>query len=505
MFLAIFIVFISAVLLWDYLSVKRRNDILHYMPGPRALPLVGNAFMYRGQTQEEISKLIQSNRKKYGPLYRVWVLRQLAVFSCDPKDYEAVLSSTQYLTKNNLYDLLYDWLGTGLLMSDGKKWHSRRKIITPAFHFKILEEFVEVFDQQSGVMVKNLLSKADGKTPINIYPVVCLAALDIIAETAMGVKINAQQNPQFPYVQAVQCASDIISKRFVKVWLRINWIFRLLAPHDYRRLKESVRLMHDFTEKIIMERRKTLQENLKKESSAALNQVDELGQKKRMALLDVLLQSTENGVGLSNEDIREEVDTFMFEGHDTTTSAISFALCLISRHPEVQRKLFDEIRSVFGDDKDRSVTIRDLGELKYLECVIKESLRLYPPVLLIGRYFNEDVEIRGKRIPANTNFTLGLFLILRDPNYFEDPDAFKPERFMAENIHKIYPYAYIPFSAGPRNCIGQKFAILEMKSTISKMLRHFELLPLGPEVRPLLNLVLRSVNGCHIGLTPRKY
>uniref|UniRef100_A0A1B0ALV1 Cytochrome P450 n=1 Tax=Glossina palpalis gambiensis TaxID=67801 RepID=A0A1B0ALV1_9MUSC len=444
MFLAIFIIFISALLLWDYLSVKRRNDMLHYMPGPRALPFVGNAFMYRGQSQE--------------------------VFSCDPKDYEAVLNSTEYLTKNNLYDLLYGWLGTGLLMSDGKKWHSRRKIITPAFHFKILEDFVEVFDQQSGVMVKNLLSKADGKTPINMYPVVCLAALDIIAETAMGVKINAQQNPQFPYVQAVQCASDIISKRFVKVWLRINWIFRLLAPHDYRRLMESIRLMHEFTEKIIMERRKTLQENLKKESYEALNQVDELGQKKRMALLDVLLQSTENGVGLSNEDIREEVDTFMFEGHDTTTSAISFALCLISRHPEVQQKLFDEIRSVFGDDKDRSVTIRDLGELKYLECVIKESMRLYPPVQMIGRYFNEDVEIRGKRIPANTNFTLGIFIILRDPNYFEDPDVFKPERFMAENIHKIYPYAYIPFSAGPRNCIGQKFALLEMKSTIRSIM-----------------------------------
>lgn len=96
---------------------------------------------------------------------------------------------------------------------------------------------------------------------------------------------------------------------------------------------------------------------------------------------------------------------------------------------------------------------------------------------------------------------------MRDPEYFPDPDAFKPERFSAEEItegaNKINPFAYTPFSAGPRNCIGQKFAMLEMKSTISKVLRHFELLPLGTEVRPMINLILRSATGVNIGLKPR--
>lgn len=261
--------------------------------------------------------------------------------------------------------------------------------------------------------------------------------------------------------------------------------------------------MHNFTEKIIMERRTALETSLKENNATA--DENDLGQKKRMALLDVLLQSTIDGAPLNNEDIREEVDTFMFEGHDTTTSGISFALHLISRHAEVQQKLFEEIVEVLGNDKDRPVSMRDLGELKYLECVVKESLRLYPPVPIIGRYFTEDVEIHGKMIPAGTNYTVGIFVSLRDPKTFPDPDAFKPERFLNQSIDKIDPYAYIPFSAGPRNCIGQKFAILEMKSTISKMLRHFELLPLGPEVRPMMNLVLRSANGNHLGLKPRKY
>lgn len=198
----------------------------------------------------------------------------------------------------------------------------------------------------------------------------------------------------------------------------------------------------------------------------------------------------------------------MFEGHDTTSSALTFCLHLISRHPIVQAELFEEIRKVLGDDKDRPVTQRDLGELKYLECVIKESLRLYPTVPLIGRNFEEDVNLRGKLIPEGTNITIGIYIMQRDPKYFPDPDSFRPERFLNEYIEggeKLNPYVYVPFSAGPRNCIGQKFAILEMKSTISKILRHFELLPLGENLRPVLSIILRSENGSQMGLKPRNY
>lgn len=98
---------------------------------------------------------------------------------------------------------------------------------------------------------------------------------------------------------------------------------------------------------------------------------------------------------------------------------------------------------------------------------------------------------------------MNLFAVMRDPDYFPEPNVFKPERFSDDSTQKVNPFAYVPFSAGPRNCIGQKFAIMEMKSTISKMLRHFELLPLGPEAKPIINLIIRSSTGVHIGLRPR--
>ncbi|XP_017852670.1 cytochrome P450 4d2 isoform X1 [Drosophila busckii] len=504
--LALLLIGVTSLLLWDYLARKRRNDMLHYMPGPPALPLLGNVLMYRGLSGERIMDFVRYNCKRYGTIYRVWVLNQLAVFSTDPADIEVILSSPQHITKNNLYNLLQSWLGTGLLMSTGRKWHARRKIITPTFHFKILEQFVDIFDQQSAVMVQQLQPHADGKTPLNIFPTICLAALDIIAETAMGTKINAQMHPDLPYVRAVFEVTNIMTTRFIKPWERIDWLFRLLAPKLAQKQDALIKTMHEFTETIIQQRREALINDQQGQQKAAAGELDDLGQKRRMALLDVLLQSNIDGAPLSNEDIREEVDTFMFEGHDTTSSGMSFCLYEISRHPQVQERLINEIEQVLGKDKQRSVTLRELNELKYLECVIKESLRLHPPVPIIGRNFSEDVEIRGKRIPAGTNYSIGIYMLLRDAKYFESPDEFKPERFLNDvddTTTQAHPYAYIPFSAGPRNCIGQKFAILEMKSTISKTLRHFELLPLGPEPICTLSLVLRSKNGMHMGLRPR--
>ena len=151
----------------------------------------------------EIFQFLKNLSTNFGKVNRLWFFGECVVTVQDAKYFESILSSQQLIKKNVLYDLLRCWLGDGLLISSGSKWHGRRKIITPTYHFKILEEFVEIFDQQSFVMVERLQSQADGKTALNIFPVVCLTALDIIAETAMGVKINAQKNPNFPYAKAV--------------------------------------------------------------------------------------------------------------------------------------------------------------------------------------------------------------------------------------------------------------------------------------------------------------
>ncbi|XP_017034672.3 probable cytochrome P450 4d14 [Drosophila kikkawai] len=509
MYLELIALVLTVLYVYDYLRNRHHNRMYAEagITGPRRYPLVGNAPMLLNESPKTVFDLQWRLIKEFGKNIQIQILGDRGFMTADPKMIEAIMSSQQTIQKNNLYGLLVNWLGDGLLLSTGKKWFRRRKVITPAFHFKILEDFVEVFDQQSATMAEKLYDRADGKTVINMFPVACLCAMDIIAETAMGVKINAQLQPDFPYVKSVKTASEMFADRLMNPLQRLDPTMRLFYPKLFAKLNRNVKAMQDFTNSVITERRDLLQKALADGSydATAASLMEDVGQKRRMALLDVLLQSTIDGAPLTNEDIAEEVDTFMFEGHDTTTSSIAFTCYLLSRHPEVQARVFQEIRDVIGDDKSTPVDMKILGELKYLECVIKESLRLFPSVPIIGRHITEDTVLDGKLIPANSDVIILIYHAHRDPDFFPEPEKFIPERFSLERKGEINPFAYTPFSAGPRNCIGQKFAMLEMKSTVSKMLRHFELLPLGAEVKPVLNLILRSTTGINVGIKPRVY
>nr|Q9VS79.2 RecName: Full=Cytochrome P450 4d8; AltName: Full=CYPIVD8 [Drosophila melanogaster]AAL13671.1 GH22459p [Drosophila melanogaster] len=441
---------------------------------------------------------------KFGHLQRVWIFNRLLIMSGDAELNEQLLSSQEHLVKHPVYKVLGQWLGNGLLLSDGKVWHQRRKIITPTFHFSILEQFVEVFDQQSNICVQRLAQKANGNT-FDVYRSICAAALDIIAETAMGTKIYAQANESTPYAEAVNECTALLSWRFMSVYLQVELLFTLTHPHLKWRQTQLIRTMQEFTIKVIEKRRQALED----QQSKLMDTADEdVGSKRRMALLDVLLMSTVDGRPLTNDEIREEVDTFMFEGHDTTTSALSFCLHELSRHPEVQAKMLEEIVQVLGTDRSRPVSIRDLGELKYMECVIKESLRMYPPVPIVGRKLQTDFKythsVHGDGvIPAGSEIIIGIFGVHRQPETFPNPDEFIPERH--ENGSRVAPFKMIPFSAGPRNCIGQKFAQLEMKMMLAKIVREYELLPMGQRVECIVNIVLRSETGFQLGMRKRKH
>ena len=225
---------------------------------------------------------------------------------------------------------------------------------------------------------------------------------------------------------------------------------------------------------------------------------------KRIAFLDMLLKAKSEDASLTFDDIQEEVDTFMFEGHDTTTAGAAWICQFIGSHPEVQKKLHAEIDEVFGST-NRQLTNEDLGNLKYLECVIKESLRLCPPVPFFMRYVNEDQTVAGKTIPKGATVTVFAYMIHRDEKYFPDPERFDPDRFLPENSANRHPFAYVPFSAGKRNCIGQRFAMMEEKVLIANILRKFEIKALRPtkEIGKLVELILRPKGGILISVTPR--
>ncbi|XP_043208338.1 cytochrome P450 4V2-like isoform X3 [Amphibalanus amphitrite] len=414
-----------------------------------------------------------------------------------PEAAEVIFSSNQHIQKGEEYESLEPWLGTGLLTSTGTKWHKRRKMLTPAFHFTILDQFMDVFNEQSQVLVAKL--KDTGGQRVNVFPFITKATLDIICEATMGVQIKAQDGARTDYVQAVYDMGEVVFFRFMRPWLRNDLVFRLSSL--YKVQKDSLKLLHGFTDSVIRTRREELSKATSCDGGAV---TDEAGKKKRRAFLDLLLHSTIDGRPLSDADIREEVDTFMFEGHDTTSAGTNWALYNLGRNPDVQQKVYDELVEVLGDQQ-RPLTRDDLPKLRYLEMVIKETLRLFPPVPMIGRRLNSDTVIDGYPIPGSCNVGLLVYAIHRDPVHWPDPERFDPERFSPENSKGRHPYSYVPFSAGPRNCIGQKFALMEEKVLLASVVRTFHVTSHDSldtiKLRP--DVILRLEGGLFLSFTPR--
>ncbi|GBM55810.1 Cytochrome P450 4V2 [Araneus ventricosus] len=225
-------------------------------------------------------------------------------------------------------------------------------------------------------------------------------------------------------------------------------------------------------------------------------------------MLDLLLEKHCVSQELSEEDIREQVNLFLIAGHETLGTTISWALFLLGHHPEVQAKIHDEIDRVFGDDFDRPVTEDDFKDLQYLECVLKELSTYTSKYSLISvqhRYYNEINKSDGYPIPKGAACIIFAYSLHRDEDVFPDPEKFDPDRFSPENSVNIPEFAYIPFSAGPRNCIGYKFAEMELRVILSCIMRNFTVKSLDPmdKVKPILNIGIHSNAEIRIRISSR--
>ncbi|XP_054422118.1 cytochrome P450 4V2 [Pteronotus mesoamericanus] len=466
----------------------------------KAYPLVGHSLILKPDGAGFFQQLIEyTERYRHLPLFTLWLgpIPLLPMYNTEVA--EAILSNSRQIDKSYLYKFLEPWLGLGLLTSTGSKWRSRRKMLTPTFHFTILEDFLDIMNEQANILINKFEKHVNGEA-FNCFVYIALCALDIICETAMGKNIGAQTNDDSEYVRAVYRMSDIIHRRMKTPWLWLDYLFLMFK--EGREHKRTLQIVHTFTNNVINERAKELErakEHRRDDGETTTSR------KKRRAFLDLLLNvADDEGRKLSHDDIREEVDTFMFEGHDTTSSAMNWSLYLLGCYPEVQKKLDNELDEVFGKS-DRPCTLEDLKKLKYLECVIKETLRLFPPVPFFARHINEDCNIVGYNIAKGSQALIIPYSLHRDPRHFPDPEEFRPERFFPENSMGRHAYAYLPFSAGPRNCIGQKFAIMEEKAVLSCILRHFwvECNQKREELGLVGELILRPSNGIWIKLKRR--
>ncbi|XP_072942062.1 cytochrome P450 4d2-like [Epargyreus clarus] len=463
------------------------------VPGPSPLPVLGNALLFLGKPTNFIP-LLKYLKDSYGNVTRVHLLHKRYMILYHPKYVEPLVSRMDLITKGRSYYFLRPWLGDGLLTSEGTRWKIHRKFLTPAFHFNILQNFLPVFQKNEKILIETLKKTVSGPS-VDLFPIMALNALDNVTESIMGVSINAQKNSESKYVKSIEALTKIIAMRMRNPFVAEDAIFKLTS---YKRIQDEVlKVLHGQTKDVISKRRK----ELKILNITQLDPQSELGIRNKHAFLDLLLLAETDGQRVSDEHVREEVDTFMFEGHDTTTSGICFALYILSKHPDVQEKILQEQKDILGDDLNRDPTYSELQQMKYLEQVIRESLRIYPSVPLIERLITKDTDIAGIHVKSNTSIIIDIFHMQRNPELFEDPLEFRPERFESHNMKNAF--SWMAFSAGPRNCIGQKFALMEMKTTLAGVIKHFKLLPVNKELELCADLILRSENGVHVKFEAR--
>ncbi|XP_046640760.1 cytochrome P450 4c3-like [Daphnia pulicaria] len=500
---------------WTW-SRSRFVRLINALPGPDALPFLGN-FMDLNVDHDEYLKIVHFDWiKKYGAIYRLW-LGHPAVLISSPEFMEPILNSQKLISKAVEYRYLNPWLGNCMFLTTGSRWRNRRRLLTPAFHFQILNSFVDVFNEKSADCAREFTKAIEAhgdENEIDIFPMMTQCALDIICETSMG-RQTRNETEKAIYVKNLHRIGQIVMERGIRPWLAFDWIYKLSSLG--RENQRCVKALHTFTNQVIRDRREILKRKANchtdmPKSSLNNNNVifqdtQEFHPKERLAFLDLLIKASETNADFSDDDIREEVDTVMFAGHDTTASAMSFFLHCIAKYPEHQQLVLQEVDAVFGDS-DRDCSVQDAAELKYLECCIKETLRLYPSVPAIMRCLTEDIEIGGYKLPSGTSVALMIHGMHHSPEVFPDPETFDPKRFLPENSIGRHPYAFVPFSAGPRNCIGQKYGMLEIKVVLANLMRRFRFSvsdPSAPLIIPSSEVVLKPKHGIPLILSKRSF
>ncbi|XP_022341984.2 cytochrome P450 4F6-like [Crassostrea virginica] len=467
----------------DYLSWAPFYQKLPSEPCPSKL--LGHLLTYPGPNDEGL-KFQMDRCDKYPKFHLLWVSFRPVLIVHHPETVKVLLKSTEPKPRQigTVYILGLDWLGEGLLIANGNRWMRNRRLLTPAFHFDILQSYIDLKNKAASILVDKIDRYVDSGESFELFSLIGLASLDIILQCAFSYESNCQQlGDTHPYVHAVNVLSDIWVARSLKPWFYSDFLF-YLSPSG-REFKRNCDYVHKVAEDIIDKRKQTLTEEGSSPKSRHLD------------FLDILLTAKdETEQGLTSLEIRNEVDTFLFEGHDTTTSGVCWTLYLLAKHPEYQQRCQREIDGLLEGRQNGDLLWSDLPKLGYLVQCIKESMRLYPPVTFIQRITTKEVELDGHAIPAGTTIGIQIYNLHHNKAVWEDPYEYRPERFSPDNENKYDNFAFVPFSAGPRNCIGQHFAMNEMKIILVHILRRFHLsLDPSEEVKIKIGVVLKTLDG----------
>ncbi|NHN58896.1 MULTISPECIES: cytochrome P450 [Halorussus] len=427
-------------------------------PGPNGEPLFGSSRRYA----RDPFRFLSACEQAYGDVVRFDLGPLDTYLLTDPTDVERVLvSEAEKFRKPEFQDdALGDLLGKGLLLSEGQTWREQRKLATPAFAPGRLTGFAENIVAHNDDLLADWSDGAEVDVELDMTEV----TLAVIVDLMLGTDLNDRR------VRTIREALEPLGARFEPDPVRFAAPRWLPMPGDGE-YRNAVETMEGVIDDIVSERRGTHGD------PAADGGPDDL--------LSILLRAQDRGEQ-SDRMIRDEVMTMLLAGHDTTALTLTYTWYLLSQHPDVERRVHEEVDSVVGDDPPTMADVRDLG---LVERVVDEAMRLYPPVYTMFREPKGRVELGGYQIPDDAAIMLSQWALHRSARYWDAPDAFDPDRWTRDVDRPRF--AYFPFGGGPRHCIGKHLAKLEAKLILARTAQHYRLeyaRQRDPELRPTLTM-----------------
>jgi cytochrome P450 len=382
---------------------------------------------------------------------------------------QVLVSQSQNFAKDKVIQNSRWFLGEGLLTSEGSGWLRQRRLSQPAFH----RERMASYGQTMAAYTEDMLATWQDGEVRDIHQEMMQLTMRIVAKVLFSVEVKAD-------TERVAGALNILMRHTSGGRMILPPALRHIPVPAMIRVKRAVRELDEIVDRIIRQRRAS-------------------GEDTGDLLSMLMAARDEDGSGMTDRQLRDEILTFLLAGHETTAVSLSWTWYLLSQHPEAEQKLREELSQVLGG---RAPRLEDLPRLPYTDKVVKESMRLYPPAWSLARTVTKEVELGGYRLPVGANVVMSQWILHRDPRFFEQPEQFNPDRWTAEAAQRLPRFAYFPFGGGPRLCIGASFAMMEANLLLAAIAQRFQLrLAPGHSVAALPSITLRPRYGMRMTLS----
>ncbi|KAL6257579.1 hypothetical protein P5V15_011156 [Pogonomyrmex californicus] len=437
----------------------------------KAIPLLGTSYIFLYGISGGILNIINKTAEKYPSPLQFYMVHKALIGIYEPDQIKIVLRSQCCLNKSTFYKYAKPLFGTGLLTAPVHIWTRSRRMIAPTFSTSMLKKFFKVFVKEALVLNEELGQIEQNNNEIIFLKYVSKCVLKITCDT-MGIKMETSILDE--YLKAMKRLKKILRNRFWKIYLHPDIIFNLTAMG--REQKKILNFMNSVIDKMIQQRINHLNT-----SSQVVKYDNDTGKDvikntyiRDCSFLDILIASSHKE-NFTKKEICDNVTTLVMASSDTTIFTTYIAVFMLANFPEIQEKLYKEMLDIYGLETLKSAPIKydDIQRMYYLDCIIKETLRLFPVIPLIGRKVMENLKIGDHILPKGTDVIIPIIYLHRNEKYWPNPLTFDPDRFLPDKIKDRPSHCYIPFSDGPRNCIGMNYGMIAIKVILATLVRAF--------------------------------